>query len=120
MLTADLVRVSQKDGVLHPRYVAITSLQKKRSMRLIEAFEEHVGSSRRVLDDALGELLGERTDFKLHKGLVTLLLDRCTFEVSICFRDATENAPPESHAFGQVKGHPRDLVRVSIDPNLAA
>ena len=81
MLTAELVRVGQKDGVLRPRYVAVTSLQKKRAARVIEAFTEHVGSSRRALDDALGELLGERTDFKVHKGLVKLLLDRSTFEV---------------------------------------
>lgn len=119
MLTADLVRVGQKDGVLNPRYVAVTSLQKKRAARVIEAFTEHVGSSRRVLDDALGELLGERTDFKVHKGLVKLLLDRCTFEVDSpvppvevrrrLFALAVERAPLTTSEDSQL-GTPREEV----------
>ncbi len=119
MLTADLVRVGLKEGELHPRYVAITPLQKKRAAALIEGVASHVGQPRRVLDDALGELLGERTDFKLHKGLVKLLMDRCTLETDSpippvevrqrLFALAVEHAPLTSSENSQL-GTPRSEI----------
>ena len=54
MLTSDLVRVTQRDGVIRPRYVAAHSrLQKERSEALVHAFQSSVGMPRRILDDAI-------------------------------------------------------------------
>ena len=80
MLTADLVRVRVRGGVLHPQYIPaddaeLTGL----ATAMIEIFKEHVGRTRRELDSELKDFLGTGTAFLLHRGLAKLLLDRCTF-----------------------------------------
>lgn len=80
MLTADLVRGTVKDGELHCRFVDATSEPHlERAEQLIDTFEASVGQRRGLLDDALADFIGTSTDFKLLKGLIKLLTERCKF-----------------------------------------
>src|SRR5262249_2835620 len=47
---------------------------------LITLVSTHVGCTRGEIDDALAALVGEGTDYLLHRGLAKLLFDRCEFE----------------------------------------
>lgn len=82
MLTADLVRARVVKGEVRPRYIdvadpAMVSLADS----LIALYTEHIERRRDELDGALAALLGEGTDYLLHRGLAKLLLDRSEFEV---------------------------------------
>lgn len=82
MLTADLVRARVVKGEVRPRYVdpAEPSLVAL-AAECVAIYREHVGRSRDALDDALAALLGEGTDYLLHRGLAKLLADKSAFEV---------------------------------------
>lgn len=82
MLTADLVTARIVKGEVRPRYVTLgdpAALELAR--QVVAVFEGHVGQTREALDNALAALLGEGTEFLLHRGLAKLLSDRATFEV---------------------------------------
>lgn len=84
MLTNDLVRVSVKGAEIRPRYVSVSSkLQRERAEALLQVFRDHVGKTRGALNEAIADLVAERTDFKLQKGLAKLLLDRSQFQADI-------------------------------------
>ena len=129
MLTSDLVRVTQKEGVIRPRYVAAHSrLQRERSEALVHAFESNVGNPRRVLDDAIAGLIGQRTDFQVQRGLVKLLMDRSEWEVDSpvepadvrkrLFERAAEKAPVTRFGDG-ILGTPRHEVIQEVAEELA-
>lgn len=82
MLTADLVRARVHKGELKPRWIDASDRELLVLAReLIAVFDAHVGHTRGELDEALAALLGEGTDYLLHRGLAKLLSDRAEFEV---------------------------------------
>ena len=81
MLTSDLVLARLYKKKVLPRYVnARDPDYLEMAQQLIDSFDDHVGKSRGELDAELKEILGNDTDFQLHKALAKLLLDRCVFE----------------------------------------
>ena len=49
--------------------------------KLIETFEHHLSERRETLDEAIKELIGDRTDYLVFRGFRKLLEDRCEFAV---------------------------------------
>lgn len=82
MLTADLVSARFVKGEIKPRYIDPGDGEALALAReMVAVFHEHVGRTREALDGALAALLGEGTEFLLHRGLAKLLADRAEFEV---------------------------------------
>jgi hypothetical protein len=82
MLTADLLRARIRKGEVRPLYLDPTDRDHLAlAASLIELFGAHVGRRRGTLEDAMAELVGDQTDFLLHRGLAKLLFDRASFEV---------------------------------------
>lgn len=83
MLTADLVRARVVKGEVKPRWVDAKDPELLGlAEEMVGLFAQHVGKTRGALDDALTTLLGEGTDYLLHRGLAKLLSDRADFEVA--------------------------------------
>ncbi|ELZ98826.1 hypothetical protein C440_00680 [Haloferax mucosum ATCC BAA-1512] len=78
MLTKDLLRVSRAGGGYHPQFAARSD--RPLAAKAIGAFQRHVGESRADLDDALEALEAEADDFKLARGLASLLDREAVFE----------------------------------------
>jgi hypothetical protein len=90
MLTADLVVVRVVKGELRPRYLPAHDPEALAlAAQLIEVFRTHLHRSNEALDGALATLLGEDTEFLLHRGLTKLLRDRAEFEVRAPCEPAT-------------------------------
>jgi predicted nuclease of restriction endonuclease-like RecB superfamily len=90
MLTADLAQSWQRGARTGPRYIdAGDAGYLQDAAELIRLFVEHEGQPHRELDQALAEYVGVGTDYKILRGLIKLLTDRCTFET------ATETDPAE-------------------------
>lgn len=82
MLTADLISARVFKGEVRPRYVDVRDAENiELAQNLITTFREHVGRTRDALDGALAALLGDGTEFLLHRGLSKLLFDKAEFEV---------------------------------------
>jgi predicted nuclease of restriction endonuclease-like RecB superfamily len=82
VLTSDLLRARRLREQVLPLYVDATdALVRGLARGLISLFEQHVGKPRGELEAALDALVGERTDYLLHRGLAKLLFDRSTFEI---------------------------------------
>ena len=83
MLTADLAQSWYRKGRVGPRYIAVGDARYLRDAEaLISIFDEHLGRERSSLDAALAEYVGTGTDYKIMRGLIKLLMDRCTFETA--------------------------------------
>jgi predicted nuclease of restriction endonuclease-like RecB superfamily len=83
MLTADLAQSWHRNGRTAPRYIdASDSRYLTDAEALINIFDEHMGKERSSLDAALEEYVGTGTDYKILRGLIKLLMDRCTFETA--------------------------------------
>src|SRR5919112_1954913 len=83
MLTADLVQSWQRGGRCGPRYIDRRDEDYLRDAdALIRIFAEHEGRPRRELSHALEEYVGTGTDYKILRGFIKLLTDRCEFETS--------------------------------------
>jgi predicted nuclease of restriction endonuclease-like RecB superfamily len=83
MLTADLAQSWQRGGRCGPRYIETTDEGYLRDAEeLIRLFVEHEGRTRQELAQALEEYVGLGTDYKILRGLIKLLTDRCTFETA--------------------------------------
>ena len=81
MLTSDLVRARRRSDEVRPLYLnAADPAELARAAALCELFATHVGRPRGALEEALAELVGENTDYLLHRGLAKLLFDRSEFE----------------------------------------
>ena len=81
MLTSDLLRARLHKGELRLGYLDSSDRTlREQATQLIAMFVAHVGQNRGTLDDALTELLGENTDYLLHRGLAKLLEDRAEFD----------------------------------------
>jgi predicted nuclease of restriction endonuclease-like RecB superfamily len=83
MLTADLAQSWQRGGRTGPRYIETEDAGYLRdASELIKLFTEHEGRARGELDAALEAYVGLGTDYKILRGLIKLLMDRCTFETA--------------------------------------
>ena len=90
MLTADLAQSWQRGGRTGPRYLETEdSAYQQEAADLIGIFKEHEGHRRAELEEALQEYVGVGTDYRVLRGLIKLLMDRCTFETS-CGADPVE------------------------------
>ena len=77
VLTKDLLRVSRAGGGYHPGFVDDRA---DLAARVIGVFQGHVGHSRARLDEALDDLERDADDFKLVRGLASLVERDATFE----------------------------------------
>ncbi|HEY7181125.1 MAG TPA: DUF790 family protein [Blastocatellia bacterium] len=83
MLTADLAMNYRRGNRITPRYLESGDprhLQTAADLTLI--VEQHRGGRRAELERALDEYIGVGTDYKILRGLIKLLTDRCEFETS--------------------------------------
>src|SRR5262249_56195556 len=83
MLTADLAMSYRRGNRITPRYLQSDDprhLQTAADLTLI--VEQHRGRRRAELERALDEYIGVGTDYKILRGLIKLLTDRCEFETA--------------------------------------
>jgi predicted nuclease of restriction endonuclease-like RecB superfamily len=83
MLTADLALCWQRGDQIKPRYIETGEEDYLREAEdLIALFAQHEGGARVALEESLQEYVGTGTDYKILRGLIKLLTDRCEFETS--------------------------------------
>ena len=83
MLTADLAQCWQRGEKVRPFYIPPDEPDYLRdAAHLINLFGEYEGRARRELDEALQEYVGTGTDYKILRGFIKLLTDRCEFETA--------------------------------------
>ncbi|MGH9900614.1 MAG: DUF790 family protein, partial [Pyrinomonadaceae bacterium] len=83
MLTADLALSWQRGGRTGPRYIDTENPKfLQEAADLIGLFGEHRGHERAELEAELQEYVGTGTDYKILRGLIKLLTDRCEFETA--------------------------------------
>ena len=83
MLTADLAQSWQRGRLTGPRYIDPQDPDYLRDAKeLISLFKAHEGRSRSHLEEALEDYVGLGTDYRILRGLIKLLLDRCAFETA--------------------------------------
>lgn len=83
MLTADLAQNWRRGDQVRPLHVHADDPERlKDAAQLIKLFAEHEGRARRELDAALEEYVGTGTNYKFLRGLIKLLMDRCSYEIS--------------------------------------
>lgn len=81
MLTSDLAINFRRGDKIYPRLIKTDNEGYLRdAANLIEIFEEFRGKKRGELERELEEYVGTGTDFKILRGLIKLLDDRCKFE----------------------------------------
>ncbi|MGB8507169.1 MAG: DUF790 family protein [Pyrinomonadaceae bacterium] len=89
MLTADLALSWQRGDQLKPRYVKVEDASYLQEAEdLINVFSSHEGDTRASLEGELQEYVGTGTDYKILRGLIKLLTDRCEFEVGVALDPA--------------------------------
>ncbi len=83
MLTADLAQSWRRGERTGPKYVDREDPEYLAdAAQLIRIFAEHEGRARRELTEALDDYVGTGTDYKILRGMIKLLLDRCSFETA--------------------------------------
>ncbi|HEY0003808.1 MAG TPA: DUF790 family protein [Pyrinomonadaceae bacterium] len=83
MLTADLAQSWRRGTRTGPRYIDRDDAGYLRDAdALINLFDVHQGHARKELDQALEEYVGAGTDYRILRGLIKLLMDRCLFETA--------------------------------------
>jgi predicted nuclease of restriction endonuclease-like RecB superfamily len=83
MLTAELAQSWQRGGHCGPRYIDRHDEDYLGDAdALIRIFAEHEGRPRKELSHALEEYVGTGTDYKILRGFIKLLTDRCEFETA--------------------------------------
>ena len=80
MLTGDLALSWRRGKSTGPRYLDADANYLRIADDLIRLFREHEGRRRAALDETLEEYVGSGTDYKILRGLIKLLTDRCLFE----------------------------------------
>jgi predicted nuclease of restriction endonuclease-like RecB superfamily len=91
MLTADLAQSWQRGGRTGPRYIETEDASYlQEATDLIGLFKEHHGHARALLEQALEEYVGTGTDYRILRGLIKLLMDRCAFETACGVADPAE------------------------------
>lgn len=83
MLTADLAQSWQRGGNIHPRYInADDANYLQVAEDLVAIVREHQGRRHGEITRALDEYVGTGTDYRILRGLIKLLTDRCVFATS--------------------------------------
>jgi predicted nuclease of restriction endonuclease-like RecB superfamily len=82
MLTADLALSWQRGEQIRPHYVEPDEEYVRAGEDLVALFESHEGRTRASLEESLHEYVGTGTDYRILRGLIKLLTDRCEFETS--------------------------------------
>ncbi len=83
MLTSDLALSWQRGGRTGPRSIDTEDPDYLRdASELIKLFERHAGGARGELEEKLSAYVGVGIDYKILRGLIKLLMDRCEFEVA--------------------------------------
>jgi predicted nuclease of restriction endonuclease-like RecB superfamily len=83
MLTADLAMSWQRGDRVNPRYIDAEDEEYLRAAEdLVALFASHDGRTRAALEESLQEYVGTGTDYRILRGLIKLLTDRCEFETS--------------------------------------
>src|ERR1044072_1574232 len=81
MLTADLAMSWQRGDRINPRYIDAEDEEDLRAGEDLAAlFPSHDGRTRAALEESLQEYVGTGTDYRILRGLIKLLTDRCEFE----------------------------------------
>lgn len=81
MLTADLLRVTRRKGVITPQLLDVENDEaQSRAEVLCELFQSHVDQPKGELDAQVDAAIGHGTDFLVWRGLAKLLYDRSTFD----------------------------------------
>jgi uncharacterized protein len=81
MLTADLSLSWVRGDRIKPRYINTEDEEYLREAEdLVGLFARHEGGARAALEESLQEYVGTGTDYKVLRGLIKLLTDRCEFE----------------------------------------
>ncbi len=115
MLTSDLAISFKRKGKIHPRLIKMSDKDCLiDAENLIAIFEEFENKSRGALENKLEEYVGTGTNYRVLRGLIKLLIDKCEFEtVSIAepieirqkvFLEAKHSHPilPDSKEKGQI------------------
>ena len=83
MLTSDLAINWRRGGKIFPRLIKTDNANFQRDARiLIEIFDEFLGKTRGELELELEEYVGTGTDYRILRGFIKLLTDRCKFATS--------------------------------------
>jgi uncharacterized protein len=83
MLTSDLALSWQRGSRLEPRWIDPDSPRLlRRAGEVISLVAQHQGGHRRELDEALEQFVGHDPQYRVVRGWIKLLLDRCEFTVS--------------------------------------
>jgi predicted nuclease of restriction endonuclease-like RecB superfamily len=82
-LTADLAINYRRGQKIFPYTIKTDNADYLRDARnLIGIFQDFIGKTRGELERELEEFIGTGTDYKILRGLIKLLMDRCEFETS--------------------------------------
>lgn len=82
MLTSDLIRVSVGKRRVRPKYIDTSdSALVELAYTLIQVMEESLHERREDIEDNLSQYQGAHGDYKMVRGLIRLLMNRCEFEV---------------------------------------
>ena len=83
MLTSDLAVSFRRGDKIFPFLIRTDNAGYLRdAAALIEIFEAFAGETRGALERELEEFIGTGTDYKIMRGLIKLLFDRCKFETA--------------------------------------
>ncbi|OLE54931.1 MAG: hypothetical protein AUG51_06235 [Acidobacteria bacterium 13_1_20CM_3_53_8] len=83
MLTADLAQSWRRGERTGPRYIDREDPEYLGdALQLIRIFAEYEGRARHELTSALDDYVGVGTDYKILRGMIKLLLDRCAFQTA--------------------------------------
>jgi len=83
MLTADLAMSWQRGEQVKPRHIDPEDEEYLRAAEdLVALFASHGGHARAALEESLEEYVGTGTDYRILRGLIKLLSDRCEFETA--------------------------------------
>jgi predicted nuclease of restriction endonuclease-like RecB superfamily len=86
MLTSDLALSWRRGRRITPRFLdPESSPYLQVAADLIAIVTQYQGCSRGGLDEALDDYIGAGTDYRVRRGLIKLLLDRCSFEIDSAF-----------------------------------
>ena len=89
MLTADLAMSWRRGDQIRPRQLGRDDARYLRvAADLIALFGEHEGRERRELEESLRDYVGTGTDYRVLRGLIKLLTDRCNFDTAVEFDPA--------------------------------
>ncbi len=81
MLPFNLLRVQTRKGIIKPVYADINSMNLGLATEMIELFRIHVGKKRSQLLEKVSTLETGRFDYRFPRGLSTILLRLCVFQV---------------------------------------